>query len=83
VENETLLTVSGWNIMLGIAHRFQMAFPSLLPLTYNRPDFQFRHKDRQRSQGSIHAFADGLFGSRSFERVTFENVPGRDTLLRV
>jgi multiple inositol-polyphosphate phosphatase / 2,3-bisphosphoglycerate 3-phosphatase len=77
------LTVSGWNVMLGIAHRYQLAFPSLLPLIYNRNNFRFRHTDRQRTQASVRAFADGLFGSRSFERVVFDDVPGRDILLRV
>lgn len=82
-SNADLLTVSGWNIMLGIAHRYQAAFPTLLPLTYNRDNFRFRHTDRQRSQASVRAFADGLFGSAAFESVSFETVPERDTLLRV
>lgn len=68
--------------MLGIAHRFQAAFPSLLPLTYNANNIRFRHTDRQRSQGSIRAFADGLYGSNAWQRVEFDAVPERDTLLR-
>lgn len=82
-ETESLLTVAGWDIMLGIAHRYQSAFPRLLPLVYNVNSFRFRHTDRQRSRGSIQAFADGLFGSNAFERVVFDEVPQRDTLLRV
>lgn len=82
-ETESLLTVAGWNIILGIAHRYQLAFPSLLPLVYNPMNIRFRHTDRQRSQGSIRAFADGLFGSNAFERVVFEAVPDRDTFLLV
>lgn len=82
-EAESLQTVAGWNTMLGIAHRYQNAFPTLLPLTYNPSNFRFRHTDRQRSQASIQAFADGLFGSNAFERVVFDSVPERDTLLRV
>lgn len=82
-ETESLLTVAGWDIMLGIAHRYQAAFPTLLPLVYSPTQFRFRHTDRQRSNASIRAFADGLFGSRGFERVQFDTVPARDTLLRV
>ena len=78
-----MLTVAGWNIMLGIAHRYQMAFPTLLPLSYNRNNIRFRHTTAQRSQGSIRAFADGLFGWNAFERVVFEAVPEQDLLLRV
>jgi hypothetical protein len=43
----------------------------------------FRHTIRQRSQGSIRAFADGLFGPNGFQSVVFENIPEQDTFLRV
>lgn len=83
LENADLLTVSGWNIMQNLAQRYQNAFPTILPRVYNRTQFLFRHTFRQRSQGSIRAFADGLFGGDAFQNVTFENVPDQDTFLRV
>ncbi|CAO1429350.1 unnamed protein product [Diamesa serratosioi] len=75
------LTVAGWNVMQDLAQRYQAAFPTLLPFTYNRQQFLFRHTVRQRSQGSIRAFADGLFGFNGFQSVTFETVPTTDTFL--
>lgn len=81
VDTADLLTVSGWDIMKGVAQRYQQVFPTLLPTTYSRANYSFRHTDRQRSQGSIRAFADGLFGQ--FETVQFETVPTDDTFLRV
>jgi hypothetical protein len=83
IENESLLTVRGWNSMMNLAQRFQNSFPTLLPSDYNRTQFLFRHTFRQRSQGSIRAFTDGLFGGNAFERVVFEDIPVQDTLLRV
>lgn len=81
VENADLLTLSGWNIMKGIAQRYQELFPTLLPNNYSRANYVFRHTFRQRSEGSARAFADGLFGG--FENVQFEPVPESDTLMRV
>lgn len=83
VNNADVLTVSGWNIMQNLATRYQNLFPTLLPRVYNRTQFLFRHTDRQRSQGSIRAFADGLFGANGFQDVVFENIPTQDTFLRV
>ncbi|CAO1438543.1 unnamed protein product [Diamesa hyperborea] len=81
IERESLLTVAGWNVMQDLAQRYQTAFPTLLPFAYNRQQFLFRHTERQRSQGSIRAFADGLFGFNGFQGVTFETVPTIDTFL--
>lgn len=83
LATESLLTVPGWDLMKGTASRYQAAFPTLLPTTYNNQHYRFRHAYSQRSQGSLRAFADGLFGGNSFERVAFEPVPERDILLRV
>lgn len=80
VENADLLTVSGWNIMKGVAQRYQELFPTLLPENFSPVNYTFRHTDRQRSQGSIRAFADGLFGQ--FENVIFEAIPTQDSFLR-
>ena len=81
ISQAELLTVSGWNIMQDLATRYQARYPTLLPNQYSRARYSFRHTDRQRSEGSIRAFASGLFGN--FQTVEFEPIPAQDTLLRV
>lgn len=83
IEFESFLTVAGWNVMQDLAQRYQAAFPTLLPTTFNAQQYFFRHTDRQRSQGSMRAFADGLFGFNGFQNVTFESIPTMDSFLRV
>lgn len=83
LENANTLTVSGWNIMQGLGERYQQRFPTLLSQTYNRSDYLFRSTDRQRSVGSVRAFADGLFGPNGFQDVEFEAIPEIDIFLRV
>lgn len=78
-----LLTVEGWNTMENLARRFQKAFPTLLPTTYNQTLFRFRHTQLQRTVGSVQAFADGLFGLNGHQSVIYDEVPARDTLIRV
>lgn len=68
--------------MESLAQRYQQRYPTLLLDTFNRTQFRFRHTDRQRSEGSIRAFAEGLFGSANIDDVEFDEVPERDTFLR-
>lgn len=82
VQREQFLTVAGWNEMKGIAQRYQRYFPTLLPSAYNRARFTFRHTDRQRTQATIRAFADGIFGFNGFQQVVIEPVANPDPLLR-
>lgn len=77
------LTLAGWNELENIAIRYQRAFPSLLPSTYNPSRYFFQHSDTQRTQASFRAFADGLFGYNGYEQVIPERIPARDLLLRV
>lgn len=80
--NEQFLTVSGWNELLGIAQRYQSAFPSLLPTTYSRSDYFFRSTATQRTIGTLRAFADGLFGYNGYQQVEFADIDEPDVLLR-
>lgn len=82
VAIEQFLTVAGWNEARDLAQRFQHAFPTLLPSTYSRERFTFRNTDRQRTQATVRAFADGLFGHNGYQQVFFEPVPEPDPLLR-
>lgn len=77
------LTLAGWNELENIATRYQRAFPSLLPKTYNRSKYLFQHSDTQRTEASFRAFADGLFGYNGYQQVIPEPIPVRDLLLRV
>ena len=74
-------TVAGWNVMQDLVQRYQAAFPTILPTTFNDQQYLFRHTDRQRSQGSIRAFANGLFGLNGFQNITFETIPTTDSFL--
>jgi multiple inositol-polyphosphate phosphatase/2,3-bisphosphoglycerate 3-phosphatase len=82
-EKAELLALSGWNEVQNIASRYQKAFPSLLPTTYDRTKYQFRHTGIQRTEASFKAFADGLFGLNGYQKVTIEPNPARDLFLRV
>lgn len=77
---EQYLTVSGWNEMKGIAKRFQVAYPNLLPNFYNKSQITFRHTTRQRTKASIRSFADGIYGS--FDDILPEPTPTPDLLMR-
>lgn len=89
--NSTLLTPErsyelveeGWREFRGMGRRYQQAFPTLLPSTYERNHFFFRSTHTDRARQSLFAFTEGLFGENSFHNVTFEPVPDVDPLLRV
>lgn len=81
VGNAQLLTSEGWNEMEGLARRFQTAFPSILSSTYSPNDYFFRTTGTNRTQTSLNAFADGLFGFNRHMDVEFEEVPERDLVL--
>lgn len=68
--------------MISIARRYQQAFPTLLPSVYNPARFTFRHTDRQRTQATVRAFMDGIFGFNGHQQVFVEPVPSPDRLLR-
>lgn len=82
VAVEQFLTVAGWNEILGISRRYRAAFPTLFPTGYNRNWYTFRHTNRQRTQASVRAFADGLFGHNGYQQVVVEPILDPDRLLR-
>ncbi len=82
LELAQYLTESGWNEWVGIAQRYQTAFPSILSSTYSPNDFLFRGSNYERTQRSLYAFTDGLFGEDAHENVSFEEVIEPDLLLR-
>ena len=80
VNNTWQLTETGFEEVRTTATRFQTFFPEVLPPTYDRAQFQFRHTYRERTEESARAFASGLFGSSA--DVVLEDVPAQDRLLR-
>lgn len=81
LENSQHLTRSGWDELEGLAKRYQSAFPAILLPTYSPNDFLFRFTAAQRTEESLRAFADGLFGVNGSDLVQFEDVPELDTFL--
>jgi len=79
--NQGQLTQSGYNIVRELAQTYQQHFPTLLPTTYNDPQFFFRTANAQRHRDSGRAFAEGLFGAAVAANVTFEPIPEIDWLL--
>lgn len=77
------LTLAGWLELENIAVRYQRAFPTLLPSTYDRSKYHFQHTNTQRTQGSFRAFVDGLFGYNEYKNVVPEPIPAQDLLLKV
>lgn len=82
LENGEINTVAGWTAMQNIATRYQQFFPAVLPNIYSQQRYFFRHAFTQRSQASIRAFADGLFGENTWPFVEFEPVPENDWFMR-
>lgn len=80
-DSQPFLTVAGWNEVQGIAQRFQLAFPTLLPSTYSSTDYSFRSATLIATISAIAAFADGLFGFNGHQQVDFENIDDPDLLL--
>lgn len=77
------LALAGWIELESIASRYQNAFPTLLPSTYDPYAYLFQHSNTQRTQASFRAFADGLFGYNGYKNVVPEPIPERDLLLKV
>lgn len=69
-------------IFLFCVFRYRNAFPTLLPTVYSRNWYKFRHTNRQRTQATVRAFADGIFGHNGYQQVVVEPILDPDRLLR-
>lgn len=83
VGRNSELVQTGWDELRNLAQRFQTAFPTILPASYNRSLFLFRATDRQRTVASLQGFAEGLFGASEWQSIQFEPLTNPDLLLRV
>lgn len=81
VELAQYVIAAGWNELEGLGQRYQAAFPSIFS-PYSPNDYRFRASNFQRTQVSLHAFADGLFGLNGHEQIDLEEVVEPDYLLR-
>lgn len=81
LEDQADLNAAGWSEMEGLGQRYQAAFPSILSPTYSANDYFFRTTGTHRTQTSLEAFADGVFGVNGHQQVQFENVPEQDFYL--
>lgn len=79
LERALYLSSSGYSEMRELAERYQSAFPSIFSSTYSPNDYFFRATNTHRTQQSLLAFAEGLFGEN--ENVQLEDVPEQDFLL--
>lgn len=68
--------------MHNIARRYQQLFPNILTEVYSPSRFHFRHNNAIRTNTSIRAFANGLFGESGSQNVIYEDVPDNDWFLR-
>lgn len=76
------LSSSGWEEMEELAKRYQAAFPTILSSPYSPSEYFFRSAGAHRTETSLHAFTDGLFGLNAHQQVRFENFSEPDLLLR-
>lgn len=81
IENANLVTPSGEIALQNISRRYQQLFPNILTGTYSATRFHFRHTGTSRTNTSIRAFANGLFGEVGAENVVYEPVPEVDWFL--
>lgn len=81
LDSDLDLTPSGWFEMLEMAERFQEAFPTLFPSTYNESHYFFRPSNTQRTLESLWGFADGLFGPDGYQQVQFTSGPIPDIMM--
>ncbi|XP_059615175.1 multiple inositol polyphosphate phosphatase 1-like [Phlebotomus argentipes] len=79
-DKSEFLSTQGWEDLRGLARYFQNQFPALLQKKYSKRKYFFRHTNKQRTQASFEAFAEGLFGS--YKNVEAAPIPQNDTLLR-
>uniref|UniRef100_A0A1B0CIG3 Multiple inositol polyphosphate phosphatase 1 n=2 Tax=Lutzomyia longipalpis TaxID=7200 RepID=A0A1B0CIG3_LUTLO len=79
-DQSEYLSQQGWEDLRGIAKYFQQQFPQRFPRKYSEEKFFFRHTNKQRTEASFQAFAEGLFGS--YANVKTAPIPDKDTLLR-
>lgn len=76
------LTGQGWIEMRQLAQSYQSDLPRLLGNIYTSARFQFRHTDIERTNTSLKAFVEGLFGDNAYDRIWSPELQDDGTLLK-
>lgn len=82
-DRNSELVETGRDELRGIGQRFQRAFPTIFPTSYNRSLFLFRATDRQRTVDSLESFAEAIFIASGSPNIQFEPLTNPDILMRV
>lgn len=75
------LVSQGYKELTSIATNFQKYFPNLFESLYTVNNYHFRHTNTERTRASFRAFADALFGEKSYEKIDAEAPPNHPDLL--
>lgn len=78
-----MLTEQGWDELRHLAKHFQSAFPNLLGNVYSPQKYNFRYTISDRTNDSLKAFLEGLFGDQAYNDISTPLPLEDDILLKV
>ncbi|XP_037908832.1 multiple inositol polyphosphate phosphatase 1-like isoform X2 [Hermetia illucens] len=81
MDKNQYLTDQGWNDLKGIAEDYKEAYPTLLGREYEPSEYAFHHSGNQRTEASMMAFIEGLFGPGASENISQPAQYANDTFL--
>lgn len=79
-DKANMLTTQGWEDIKYLAIHYQSAFPSLLENIYSPQKYQFKYLNSERTNASLKAFLEGLFGDHAYDHIVTPS-PSKDDLL--
>lgn len=82
-DKANILTTQGWEDIKFLAIHFQSAFPNLLENIYSPPKYQFKYTTSDRTNDSLKAFLEGLFGDHAYDHIVTPQPLKDDLLLQV
>lgn len=82
-DKANMLTTQGWNDLRYLANHFQTMFPNILEKNYTTHNYKFRYTTSDRTNDSMKAFQEGLFGEKAYEHILTPLPLKDDILLKV
>lgn len=82
-DKANVLTRQGWEDLKYLAIHFQSAFPNLLENIYSSQKYQFKYTISDRTNDSLKAFLEGLFGDHAYDHIVTPLPVKEDLLLKV